>query len=167
VTKRRKYIRLWGLNSRRILMSENNIEVIHKEIDLIQNCISRMSQNSFLIKGWTLAIVTVVLALMEKNIDPIYLCLVLFIPLIAFWYLDAFFLQTEKMYRKMYEWVLEVRPKNDFSLLYDLNPHRYKDKVDSRKKVMWSITLRVFYGIPLLIVVVISAYQILSRYILK
>ena len=51
-------------------MAENNIEVIHKEIDLIQNCISRMAQNSFLIKGWALTVVTVVLALMEKNIDP-------------------------------------------------------------------------------------------------
>lgn len=148
-------------------MENHNTEVIHKEIDLIQSCISRMAQNSFLIKGWALTVVTVVLALMEKNIDPIYLCLVLLMPLIAFWYLDAFFLQTEKMYRKMYEWIIDVRPKNDFSLLYDLNPHRFKDKVDSRKKVMWSITLRVFYGIPLLIVLAIIAYQILLKHILK
>ena len=148
-------------------MSENNIEVIHKEIDLIQNCISRMAQNSFLIKGWALTVVTVVLALMEKNIDPIYLCLVLFIPLMAFWYLDAFFLQTEKMYRKMYEWVIDVRPKNDFSLLYDLNPHRFKDKVDSIQKVMWSITLRIFYGIPLFMVIAIIVYQVLLKYVLK
>ena len=148
-------------------MSENNIEVIHKEIDLIQNCISRMAQNSFLIKGWALTVVTVVLALMEKNIDPIYLCLVLFIPLMAFWYLDAFFLQTEKMYRKMYEWVIDVRPKNDFSLLYDLNPHRFKDKVDSKQKVMWSITLRIFYGIPLFMVIAIIVYQVLLKYVLK
>ena len=148
-------------------MSENNIEVIHKEIDLIQNCISRMAQNSFLIKGWALTVVTVVLALMEKNIDPIYLCLVLFIPLMAFWYLDAFFLQTEKIYRKMYKWVIEVRPKNDFSLLYDLDPHRFKDKVDSIQKVMWSITLRVFYGIPLFVVIAIIGYQVLLKYVLK
>jgi hypothetical protein len=148
-------------------MKENDIEVIHKEIDLIQNCISRMAQNSFLIKGWALTVLTVVLALMEKNIDPIYLCLVLFIPLMAFWYLDAFFLQTEKMFRKLYEWVIEVRPKNNFSLLYDLNPHRFKDKVDSLPKVMWSITLRIFYGIPLFVVIVIIVYQIFLKYFYK
>lgn len=148
-------------------MSESNNDILHKEIDLIQSCISRMAQNSFLIKGWAITLVTVVLALMEKTIDPIYLCLVLFIPLVAFWYLDAFFLQTEKMYRKMYEWVIVARPKNDLSQLYDLNPHRYKDKVDSRKKVMWSITLRIFYGIPLLMVLAILAYQIVQRYFLK
>ena len=148
-------------------MSDNNTEIIHKEIDLIQGCISRMAQNSFLIKGWAVTVVTVVLALMEKNIDPIYLCLVLFIPLVAFWYLDAFFLQTEKMYRKMYEWVLKARHGKDFSHLYDLNPHRFKDQVDSRSKVMRSITLRIFYGIPLLVVVTIIIYQILIKYVLK
>ncbi len=148
-------------------MGDSNIDIIHKEIDLIQSCISRMAQNSFLIKGWALTVVTVVLALMEKNIDPIYLCLVLFIPLLAFWYLDAFFLQTEKMYRKMYEWILEARHKNDFSYLYDLNPHRFKEQVDSRPKVMLSITLRVFYGIPLFLVMAIIIYQVLIRYIVK
>lgn len=144
-------------------MSEQNTEVIHKEIDLIQNCINRMAKNSFLIKGWALTVITAVLALTKKNIDPIYLCLVLFIPLLAFWYLDAFFLQTEKMYRKIYEWVIEARKKNDFNFLYDLNPHRFKDQVESRWKVMWSITLRVFYGIPSLIIIVIIIYQITKR----
>ena len=137
---------------------DNN--VLHKEIDLIQSCISRMAHNSFLIKGWSLTLVTVMLALTGKSIDPIYLCLVLFMPLLSFWYLDAFFLQTEKMYRKMYEWVIQSRPKNDLSDLYNLNPHRFKDKVDSRAKVMWSITLRVFYGIPILIVLAIILYRI-------
>jgi len=71
-------------------MPNKNMEIVHKEIDLIQGCINRMAHNSFLIKGWALTIITVVLALTEKNIDPIYLCLVIFIPLISFWYLDAF-----------------------------------------------------------------------------
>jgi hypothetical protein len=148
-------------------MSNNNIDIIHKEIDLIQGCINRMAQNSFLIKGWALTIVTVVLALMEKNIDPIYLCLVMFIPLLSFWYLDAFFLQTEKKYRKMYDWVIGARHKNDLSNLYELNPHRFDDQVESIGKVMKSITLRVFYGIPLLVVVTLMSYQILTRYFVK
>ena len=36
-------------------MNDNNTidnEIIHKEIDLIQSCISRMANNSFLLKGW-------------------------------------------------------------------------------------------------------------------
>ena len=35
----------------------NNLstEIIHKEIDLIQSCISRMANNSFLLKGWLIS----------------------------------------------------------------------------------------------------------------
>jgi hypothetical protein len=135
------------------------IEIIHKEIDLIQNCINRMAQNSFLIKGWTLTIIAVVLALSEKVIDSTYLCMVLLIPLLSFWYLDAFFLQTEKMYREMYVWVLDARKKGDSSFLYDLNPHRFEEKVDSIWKIMRSITLRVFYGIPFIIILGIVVYH--------
>jgi len=142
-------------------------EVLHKEIDLIQGCITRMAQNSFLIKGWALTIVTIVLALTEKTIDSIYLWLVILIPLLSFWYLDAFFLQTERMYRKMYEWVLGARQKEDQSHLYDLNPHRFKDQVDSRCEIMWSVTLRVFYGVPFLIVLAIIVHQIVKNCISK
>lgn len=141
-------------------MNENNIEALHKEIDLIQNCVTRMGQNSFLIKGWALTVITIVLALSDKLIDSVYLCLVLLIPLGAFWYLDAFFLHTERMYRKMYEWVVDARQKEDYSHLYELNPERFKEHVDSRHKIMCSVSLRVFYGIPFIIVVAIVIYQI-------
>ena len=43
---------------------EISIEEIHKEIDLIQSCITRMAQNSFMIKGWFVSIYAVILALL-------------------------------------------------------------------------------------------------------
>ena len=135
---------------------DNN--VLHKEIDLIQSCITRMASNSFLLKGWTVSLVAVVLALADKALDPALLSAVVLIPLVSFWYLDAYFLRTERMYRAMYKWVIDRRTVGDDSLLYDLNPHRFSVDVDSILKTMWSITLRWFYGIPAVItVVVISA----------
>jgi hypothetical protein len=151
------------INKKRPIMNEKYIEIVHKEIDLIQNCINRMAQNSFLIKGWSLTVVAVVLALSEKLTDSIYLCMVILIPLVSFWYLDAFFLQTERMYRKMYEWVLNARQKEDYSCLYDLNPHRFENQVDSIRQIMWSLTLRVFYGIPFFIIVSIIIYKIFTK----
>jgi len=144
--------------------------MLHKEIDLIQACITRMAHNSFLIKGWAISIVAVVLALADKAKNPALLSAILLIPLISFWYLDTFFLRTERMYRKMYTWVLEMRRKNEDEWLYDLNPSRFKSEVDSRIEIMGSETLRWFYGIPVLIVVGIIAYQCLwaeSCYISK
>lgn len=136
---------------------------IHKEIDLIQACISRMANNSFLLKGWTISILVVVLALVEKQIDPIYLCLILMIPFVSFWYLDAFFLRTEKMYRKMYEWVIENRRKGNEQYLYDLNPKRFEEKVQGVLRIMFTQTLVCFYLIPILINVCILIYLIKAR----
>ena len=135
-------------------------EVLHKEIDLIQACITRMANNSFLLKGWAISIIAVVLALADKAANPALLSTVLLIPLLSFWYLDAFFLRTEKMYRKMYEWVLEKRKNDDSTFLYDLNPNRFKDGVGSIREVMLSITLKCFYGIPVLLTLVVIFVRI-------
>ena len=130
-------------------MSENNIEIIHKEIDLIQDCINRMAQNSFLLKGWTISLIAVVIAL-AKDFDFMYLCLLLLLPVICFWYLDAFFLKTEKIYRKIYEWVIKNREETN-EYLYDLNPGRFRKEISCEFRIMFSKTLSVFYGIPVFV----------------
>lgn len=142
-------------------MRDNNnilLEEIHKEIDLIQSCISRMAQNSFMVKGWFVSIYAVILALLPEKVNMLLLCVSLISANLIFWYLDGFFPRTEKIYRKIYDWVLEVRPKNNRELMYQLNPTCFKGKigeVESIWKIMWSKTLRWFYLIPLLIVMVV------------
>lgn len=142
-------------------MNEKNIEIIHKEIDLIQNCINRMAQNSFLLKGWTISILAIVLAIMKDIGDPIYISLIMLIPLISFWFLDALFLQKEKMYRKMYDWVLDKRSNNDFSHLYELDPNRFRENVDSKVKIMLSLSLVIFYGVPFIIIIAIFIIKLM------
>lgn len=137
---------------------EISIEEIHKEIDLIQSCITRMAQNSFMIKGWFVSIYAVILALLPEKINLFLLCTALVAVNLIFWYLDGFFLRTEKVYRKIYDWVLEVRPQNNRELMYQLNPSKFNGKieeVESVREVMWSKTLRWFYLIPLGIVVIV------------
>ena len=104
-------------------------ENLHKEIDLIQACITRVANNSFLVKGWAITLTAVVVALAKEDLSPIFLGLTILIPLISFWYLDAFFLYTEKLYRKMYEWVLTQRFNNNDEKMYDLNPLRFEKKL--------------------------------------
>ena len=160
-------------------MNQTDNENLHKEIDLIQECIKRMANNSFLLKGWTISLVAVVLALSEKNVNPYFLGLVVLVPLVSFWYLDAFFLYTEKLYRKMYEWVITERPKSNNEKMYDLNPHRFKSELKVKKwnkktqqmedkketicTVMWSVTLRCFYFIPTILVILVLLTLLLSK----
>lgn len=136
---------------------------LHKEIDLIQNCISRMARNSFMLKGWAISLLAVVLAITTDRLNPLFLFFSVFVPLVCFWYLDAFFLRTEKMYRKMYEWVLKERKEGRLDFQYDLEPSRFKNQVKSHCRVMLSTTLRVFYGIPSLVVLIIILYQFIVK----
>ncbi|PKA22444.1 hypothetical protein CH381_30855 [Leptospira sp. mixed culture ATI2-C-A1] len=137
------------------------IEILHKEIDLIQDCISRMANNSFLLKGWLISILAVILALAEKQVNFLVLSTILIIPVLSFWYLDAYYLCTERKYRALYNWVLENRPKNK-DLLYNLNHNRFENLVESIPEVMLSPTLRIFYGIPALILILTIVFNLLK-----
>ena len=137
-------------------------ETLHKEIDLIQGIINRMAHNSFLLKGWTITIIVAVLALTKDTLvtnDIIYFSLILLIPLIVFWYLDAFFLHKERCYIKLYDWVIENRMKTE-EFQYNLNYRRFEKEVESIAKIMRSDTLLTFYGITALILLFITVYNL-------
>ena len=139
-------------------------ETLHKEIDLIQGVINRMANNSFLLKGWMITIIVAVLALTKDTLvtnDISYLSIILLLPLLVFWYLDAFFLHKEKCYRELYKWVIENRlTSNDFK--YSLDYTRFEENVDKIGKIMFSKTLRTFYGITVLILIGITIYNLLQ-----
>lgn len=140
----------------------NKQEILHKEIDLIQNIINRMANNSFLLKGWLITLIVAVLASTTEKIitdDISYFGLILILPLVVFWYLDAFFLHKEKCYRELYNWIIENREKSD-KKLYSLNYEDYEDKVKSVICIMFSPTLRAFYGITFLLLVSIGIYNL-------
>ena len=138
-------------------------KVLLKEIDLIQACINRMAQNSFRIKGWTSSLVAVFLAVLPESFDLTGLCLIGIVATICFWYLDAFFLRTEKLYRWKYEWVLEKRLSCE-NFCYDLDPYNSQmwllNKDGTAKKtprineIMATKTLFPIY-LPLLVLSVI------------
>ena len=127
-------------------------ECMLKEIDISQDIIKRMAFNSFMIKGWTITLVVVALLLKGAK----HQVLIAFIPLLVFWFLDAYFLWQERMYRKLYDWVISNRLKTE-EHLFDMNAYRFKDEVQSKFRIMFSITLGWFYGS---IAVLIAIYTI-------
>jgi hypothetical protein len=116
-------------------------DYLFKEIDIIQDIIKRMAQNSFSIKTWTVTLVVATLIL-KGGQEKIYLA---FIPLIIFWFLDSYFLHQERLYRKLYDWVCKNR-RNTEDRLFDMNAYRFKHEVQSKLRIMFSITLFPFYG---------------------
>jgi len=88
-----------------------------------------------------------------------YQILIAFIPLIGFWFLDAYFLWQERLYRKLYEWVIVNRSKTD-DFLFDMDASRFKDQIGSKCKTMFSLTLLWFYGVILVLLAFYSLFII-------
>lgn len=80
------------------------------------------------------------------------------LPLLVFWYLDAYYLHKEKCYRKLYEWVIRHRIEFD-EHLYRLNYESFKGDVPCTFKTMFTWTLLPFYGIIAVILIGIAIYN--------
>ena len=119
-------------------------DYLFKEIDIVQSIINRMAYNSFLIKGWAITLVVIVLVL-RNTPDQTYLAT---IPLVAFWCLDAYYLRQERLYRDLYKWLTANRLKTKERLL-----NMDTDKFDvSFWRVLVSRTLLLLYGLILVLV---------------
>ncbi|HLD15246.1 MAG TPA: hypothetical protein VJB94_01565 [Candidatus Nanoarchaeia archaeon] len=82
----------------------NNLNDKVKHLELIQSIINRMATNSFILKGWSVTLVTgiIILSLNNSIKNFIYLGLV---PTLIFWGLDAYYLKQERLFRKLYDGV--------------------------------------------------------------
>ena len=117
--------------------------ILHKEIDLIQGVITRMANNSFMLKGWIVSLIAVLLALTDQTIVATkltYFNFILILPVLVFWYLDAFFLHKEKCFRKLYDWVIENRMSSD-EFLYSLDYTRFEQQEKSIWEIMFCLLM--------------------------
>jgi len=132
-----------------------------EESKIIQDNIKRMSSNSFLIKGWTITLFSGILLFTDSSRQ---IMLFMIIPIILFWYIDAYFLRQERLFREIYNWVIENRLKTD-AFLFDLNTNRFKDKVASTIRLVFSKSLFLFYITMLFMIIIIwvlSYYKLIS-----
>jgi hypothetical protein len=127
-------------------------DIMHREIALVQDVIKRMASNSFFIKGWTITLVAATLILKGSKIQT----LIAFIPLFGFWFLDSYYLRQERLYRKLYEWVIKNRT-TDATNCYDLSTKRFKKDVHSIFRIVFSQTIFWFY-FPILLIILIYGY---------
>ena len=93
-----------------------------KHLEFIQGVVNRMAHNSFLLKGWTVALVTGLTALSAAAEQKIWFVLISFIPVFAFWGLDGYFLWQERLFRAVYD---HVRQKHDGNIDFAMNPVRF------------------------------------------
>lgn len=113
-----------------------------KHLEMIQGVINRMAHNSFLLKGWSVLLVSALFALSAKEKNA-YLVPLAYFPALAFWVLDGYFLWQERLFRKLYD---HVRVLDDGDVDFSMNISPVLSKVDPWSKVMFSNTLAIFHG---------------------
>ena len=121
-----------------------------KHLEMIQSIITRLANNSFSLKGWTVIFIAAVLGFAIKESNPNYIPLVL-LPIFAFWGLDGYYLRQEKLFRALYD---KVRKLDEQDINFEMDIYSTEDEVDSWRSVCVSRTILGFYG-PILIVILI------------
>ena len=129
-----------------------------KHLEMIQNIITRLANNSFSLKGWTVIFIAAVLGFAIKESNSNYIPLVLF-PIFAFWGLDGYYLRQEKLFRTLYD---KVRKLDEQDINFEMDTFSIESEVDSWGSVCVSRTILGFY-VPILIVVLILISIPISR----
>lgn len=132
-----------------------------KHLEMIQGVVDRLAENSFRYKGWCITLVSALRALAAKDLHPGY-ALIGMLPAACFWWLDAYYLCQERLFRRLFERVrvkglAPDAPPTDFSMETAAPPC---DNTEARKYdlvgVAFSKTVAWLY-IPLLLTLVAVA----------
>ena len=139
----------------------DNTEKIVRHLEMIQRYTIRYGIYSFLVKGVSLLLVIVsnvllaalvIVGFLEGNSTPdeksfiVPVGIVLFLIVLGFWLLDAYFLQGERLFRHHYNTVRK-QSDTDFDMYVNQYTNRPKGNFAS---AFFSVTLLLFYTIELI-----------------
>jgi len=121
-----------------------------KHLQFIQDIVTRMGGNSFLLRGWSVSLITAIVGFALKSEGATYGTYLLFTAIflvIVFWLLDAYYLSYERAYRCLYK---EVAKMAEEDINYSLNASEYVKGDNTWFASIFSPVFLVFY-LPVLI----------------
>ncbi len=127
-------------------------------LQMIQGVINRLSTNSFLLKGWSVVLISAIFAF-AKGGNYSFL-IISYFPALVFWGLDGYFLYEERIFRKVYDHVRKLTEDEiDFSMKISCD----RGEIDSWLSVTRSKTIVAFHGVILISITL----SILISFIIK
>lgn len=129
-----------------------------EHLKMIEDIITRMANNSFLIKGWTVTLIAALLVFADAKNNICFIWIAI-IPIIVFWYLDSFYLQLERKYRRLYIFVQQdyiniVKPDYKEQVpLFNMNTENIK--VTNIVGIMFSKSIIPIYSTILIVTLII------------
>lgn len=127
-------------------------DIDDKHLALVQGVVNRLAGNSFALKGWSVTLVSALLALAGKDADS-WLAAVALLPALTFWGLDGYFLAQERLFRGLYNRLIEP---DDEVPAYSMRTEPFTSACWS--DATFSLTLRLFHGAVLLVIVGVLVY---------
>lgn len=95
-----------------------------KHLEFIQSVVTRMNTNSFQLKGWSITLVSALLAFVASS-NNIHFILVALFPVFVFWFLDAYYLMQERKFRGLYSDVAGHTEDPKKIKTYEMRPDLY------------------------------------------
>lgn len=127
------------------------MESKHKHLEFIPLVITRMSVNSFLLKGWSVTLVAALFAFAAKDSNIEYV-LITYVSTPIFWLLDGYYLSLERQYRGLYN---IVKNKNEDEINFDMNAKPFDKGKNKWLNCVFSIPVLLFYGALLAITLIV------------
>src|SRR2546425_2297412 len=110
-----------------------------KHLELIQAVITRMAGNSFLIRGWSVTLVSALFALAAKDADRAFV-VVSYFPCVMFWCLDAYYLSQERKFRSLYD-----SARKDSKVDFSMDTRASQQSQDCWGSAFFSLTMVLFH----------------------
>lgn len=129
-----------------------------KHLEMIQGVVNRLAQSSFLLKGWSVLLVSALFALAAGDSQPLFVYLAYF-PAIAFWVLDGYFLWQERLFRALYD---HVRTLQEDAIDFSMNTSIVNDRVAPWRDVILSKSLLIFHGTLVASIIIVMLITLLS-----
>jgi len=146
-----------------IMTEDKKYERIYGDyFNSIQNIITRMAQNSFYIKAWTVTLIAGILVLTFSILNIIIFVTLLGIS-VFFWVLDSYYLKLERLFRQLYK--NKVQEYNDEEKrikmeLFDLSVKKFEASERKVIRIMISKSEFLFYVPIILIFAILLIYSL-------
>jgi hypothetical protein len=122
-----------------------------KHLEFVQAVITRLANNSFLMKGWALTVAGLIFGFAADR-GSWQIAAAGILPVAAFWGLDAYFLRQERLFRRLYDAVRRSEPGIE---PFSMDTRGFRTAVASWWATLVSVTLLPFYGVALLVGVIL------------
>ena len=130
-------------------------------LGMIEEVVKRQASNSFIVKGWSLTLVSALAALSITN-KSVEIAFLIVIPAMVFWGLDVYWLRQEKLFRGLYNYVRTAEPGSLESKMFSMDTSIAPETV-SVFRTIFNPTIVPLHGVILAATIVVIIFVITSK----